>query len=174
MVQFKIKDSCDVTYYFWVHWIILRRRGKTFFIAFVAFRFYSMHLYLKTSFRIFISEKLLFSYSVSSSSALIYLQKQPTGGVLWKICLENLSKLFKTPVAMSHDKSWRLILQLFKKRLCHRYFLVNLKKNRNNYFVEHLKTAVLVLKNSFPYLYSLKTHSVALCGGSAENGTGQK
>ena len=34
------------------------------------------------------------------------------------------------------------------------------KKVRNNSFVEHLKTVVPILKNSFPYLYSFGTHSV--------------
>ena len=79
---------------------------------------------------------------------------------------------------MPHNKSRGPIPQFFKKRPWHWCFLVNFeKKSQEQLFYrthEYSYSYTLIPKNSFPYLYSFKTHSVALCDGGAENGSDQK
>lgn len=72
--------------------VILRGRGKRcWLVAFVSFRFYS-YTWKLYSVSFFIKNFFICSYCACSSFAVVYLQKQPTSSVLWKICFENFAK----------------------------------------------------------------------------------
>ena len=92
----------------------------------------------------FIKNFFICSYCACSSFAVVYLQKQPTSSVLWKICFENFAKFTEKhlPRCLIFNKVGGLARNFKKKKIqalvsyCEFFKII-----RNIWFVEKVRTA---------------------------------